>query len=141
MSALEAEYPAVRFVYMTGHADGTGTGGNLHAMDQRIRAYCAARGKYLYDFYDIECYDPDGTYYGDRHVTDGCNYDADGSGDTEQSGDPAEPEGGDRNWASDWQAAHPGAWWDCSAAHSKPLNACRKAMAAWRLWTRIAAGL
>jgi hypothetical protein len=30
--------------------------------------------KILYDFEDIESYDPDGEYYGDLDVTDSCDY-------------------------------------------------------------------
>lgn len=120
MAAFETEFPSVSFVYMTGHADGSGLTGNLHIRNQQIRDYCESNGSWLYDFYDIECYDPDGVYYGDRFVDDACNYD-----------------GG--NWAREWQDAHPGQWWDCSSAHSEPLNANRKAMAAWRLWAMIAA--
>ncbi len=120
MEALEAEYGSVDFVYMTGHADGSGLSGNLHLRNRQIRDYCVANGKWLYDFYDIECYDPDGAYYGDLNVDDACGYD-----------------GG--NWAAEWQDANPGRWWDCSSAHSEPLNANQKAKAAWRLWALIAA--
>ena len=70
MSGLEEDYPDVRFVYMTGHTDGSGLTGNLHVRNQQIRDYCAANDKILYDFEDIESYDPDGTYFGDRNVTD-----------------------------------------------------------------------
>lgn len=119
MSSLERDFPAVRFVYMTGHADGSGESGNLHLRNRQIRSYCESNNKFLYDFYDIECYDPDGNYYGDRNVDDGCNYD-----------------GG--NWAHEWQGAHPGQWWECSSAHSEPLNANRKAMAAWQLFVSLA---
>ena len=68
MTQLELDYPGVTFVYMTGHADGTGEAGNLHLRNQQIRDYCIANDKVLYDFYDIECYDPDGTYFGDQFV-------------------------------------------------------------------------
>lgn len=122
MSALEQEFPNVRFVYMTGHSDGSGLEGNLHQRNSQIRSFCETNGKFLYDFYDIECYDPDGAYYGDRHVDDGCRYD-----------------GG--NWALEWQAAHPGEWWECGSAHSEPLNANRKAMAAWNLWVSLSKSL
>ena len=37
MNQLEADYPGVVFVYMTGHADGTGETGNLHLRNQQIR--------------------------------------------------------------------------------------------------------
>ena len=128
MSQLETEYPDVTFVYMTGHADGSGETGNLHLRNQQIRNYCIANNKVLYDFYDIECYDPDGNYYGDKLVDDACNYDSDGNGSR------------DRNWATDWQVSHieDQDWYTCSSAHSQPLNANHKAYAAWWLWATLA---
>ena len=121
MSGLESYYPGIRFVYMTGHTDGTGLEGNLHIRNQQIRDYCIANDKILYDFEDIESYDSDGNYFGDRYVTDSCDYD-----------------GG--NWAIEWQDSHQEGveWYDCSSAHSQPLNANLKAYAAWWLWARLA---
>ena len=58
MTALESDYPNVKFVYMTGHLDGYGLTGNLHVRNEQIRAYCRANNKILYDFADIESYDP-----------------------------------------------------------------------------------
>jgi uncharacterized repeat protein (TIGR01451 family) len=140
MSELEEDYPGVTFVYMTGHSDGTGEEGNLHARNQQIRDYCIANNKVLYDFYNIELYDPDGNYYGDRYVTDACNYDYNNSGETTQTGEPALPTNGDRNWAIDWQNTHTqnADWYSCGCAHSWPLNCNQKAYAAWWLWARIA---
>ncbi len=43
MTQLESEYPSVKFVYMTGHADGSGETGNLHLRNQQIRNYCVAQ--------------------------------------------------------------------------------------------------
>ena len=128
MTRLEAEYPHVIFVYMTGHADGSGESGNLHQRNLQIRNYTMANDKVLYDFYDIECYDPDGVYYGDKLVDDACNYDSDGDGSR------------DSNWATEWQASHTEGvdWYACGSAHSQPLNANRKAYAAWWLWARLA---
>lgn len=123
---LETEFPNVRFVYMTGHLDGTGLAGNLHLRNDQIRAYCRDNSKILYDFEDIESYDPDGKYYGDKSVNDGCWYDSDGNGSL------------DRNWAKEWSEANPGKWYDCYAAHTYPLNANLKAYAAWWLWVRLA---
>lgn len=97
MVALEAKYFGDVFIYMTGHADGRGLEGTLHINTQQIRSWCIAHNKRLFDFYDIECYDPAGTYYGDS--------------------DPK------KNWALDWQVANPGKWYECYAAHSEPLNA------------------
>jgi len=120
MSGLEEDYQNVHFVYMTGHTDGSGLEGNLHIRNQQIRDYCMANDKILYDFEDIESYDPDGNYFGDKYVTDSCDYD-----------------GG--NWAVEWQNSHAEGvdWYQCSSAHSQPLNANLKAYAAWWLWARL----
>ena len=58
MDQLERSYPGVRFVYMTGHLDGSGSAGNLHARNQQIRTFCLANDKVLFDFADIESFDP-----------------------------------------------------------------------------------
>ncbi len=126
MSGLEEDYPAVSFVYMTGHLNGTGLDGNLHLRNEQIRNYCRENGKILYDFADIETYDPNGTWFGDRTPNDNCDYDTDANGSL------------DGNWAVEWQTAHPGEWYDCPSAHSRPLNANLKAYAAWWLWARLA---
>ena len=140
MSGLEGDYPDVKFVYMTGHLDGTGLSGNLHQRNEQIRTFCRDNDKILYDFADIETYNPDGVYFGDKHPTDGCNYDYNNSGSTTQTGDPATPTNGDRNWAIDWQNSHVEGidWYDCSPAHTQPLNGNLKAYAAWWLWARLA---
>ena len=121
MSELEEDYPDVRFVYMTGHTNGTGLTGNLHLRNQQVRDYCEAHNKILFDFEDIESYDPDGKYFGDKNVTDSCGY-----------------SGG--NWAIEWQNSHTEGidWYECSSAHSEPLNANLKAYGAWWLWARLA---
>ncbi len=127
MAEFEAEYPGIAFVYMTGHADGSGLEGALHWNNQIIRAWCAERGSWLFDFYDIECYDSDGVYYGDKHVTDACDYeDETGTGPVT------------RNWALEWQDSHPGEWYECGAEHSQPVNSNRKAYAAWNLFAALA---
>lgn len=131
MNQLEKDFPNVKFVYMTGHVNGEPPTGNeweimLTLRNKQIRDYCLANNKILYDFGDIESYDPDGTYYGDKYVNDACDYDS--------NGDRIR----DRNWAVDWQNAHPGAWYVCEAAHTQPLNANLKAYAAWWLWARLA---
>ena len=38
MAQLEQQYPQVKYVYMTGHLDGTGSGGNLNQRNEQIRA-------------------------------------------------------------------------------------------------------
>jgi hypothetical protein len=128
MQDLENDYPDVVFVYMTGHLDGSGLEGNLHVRNEQIRTFCKDNNKVLYDFEDIESYNPDGDYFGDKYVTDGCEYDS--NGDEDQ----------DSNWAIEWQNAHTEGvdWYTCNSEHSQPLNANQKAYAAWWLWARIA---
>jgi hypothetical protein len=108
---------------MTGHLDGTGVEGNLHRRNEQIRAFCRADDKLLFDFADIESYDPDGAFYLDRGANDNCDY----------------REGGaTRNWAQGWCERNPGACSTCSCAHSQSLNCDRKARAFWRLLARMA---
>jgi len=129
MSGLERDFPAVKFVYMTGHLTGTGAAGNVHLRNQQIRDYCAVNNKILFDFADIESYDPEGrTNYMALNANDNCDYDSDGNGSL------------DSNWATRWQNSHTVNvhWYDCYSAHSQALNANRKAYAAWWLWARLA---
>lgn len=128
MTELEDDYPEVFFVYMTGHVDGEGLEGNLHLRNEQIRNYCYTNNKILFDFADIESYDPEGTYFGDKYVTDNCDYDSNGDGN---------PWNDNANWAIEWQDTHPGKWYDCGAAHSQSLNANQKAYAVWWLWARL----
>ncbi len=111
MTQLEADFPDIAFVYMTGHLDGTGDDGTLRANNERIRAYCAANGKWLYDFADIESWDPDGNFYPDD--SDACA------------------------WCVQWCASHECRdCWGC--AHSHCFNCWRKGQAFWWLLARIA---
>lgn len=125
MSQLETDYPGITFVYMTGHLDGSGATGNLNLRNQQIRDYCRAHNKVLFDFADIESYDPSGaTHFMPLNGDDGCNY-----------------SGG--NWATQWLAAHPTdplailatSCGEC--AHSQRLNCIQKGRAAWWLWARL----
>lgn len=128
MSTLENDFKNIKFVYMTGHLDGSGLTGNLHLRNEQIRNYCKTNNKILFDFADIECYNPDGVYFGNKYPDDACDYDTNNDGIT------------DGNWAIEWQNSHtPGTdWYNCSSAHSQPLNANQKAYAAWWLWGRLA---
>lgn len=128
MSDLERDYAGVKFVYMTGHLDGTGLTGNLHIRNEQIRKFCRDNNKILYDFADIESYNPDGIFFSDKKANDGCQYDTNNDGSL------------DGNWAIEWQNSHTQGsdWYFCNAAHTQPLNANLKAYAAWWLWARLA---
>ena len=128
MSSLENTFPNVKFVYMTGHLDGSGINGSLNQRNEQIRRYCRNNNKVLYDFADIESYDPDGNFYLDKMANDNCDFDSDNNGTR------------DKNWALDWQNSHTENvdWYNCSAAHSQALNGNRKAYAAWWLWASLA---
>lgn len=128
MTRLEIDYPGITFVYMTGHSDGSGETGNLHIRNQQIRQYAIDNHKVLYDFYDIEMYDPDGNYFGDKAVNDNCDYDSGGNGTR------------DANWCYEWQNSHTinEDYYNVDCAHSQSLNCNQKAYAAWWLWASIA---
>jgi hypothetical protein len=121
MDQFETEFPDMRFIYMTGHLDGTGSDGNLHLRNEQIRAHCIANNKVLFDFADIERYNPDGIDFLDREADDECNY-------------------SDGNWAEEWCAANPESDLcdSCSCAHSQALNCNVKARAFWWMMARLA---
>ena len=116
MSKLEGEYPHVRFVYMTGHTDGDNESA-LVDNNNRVRQYVYDQGKALYDFADIESYDPDGNYY--PNTDDSCP------------------------WCDDWCDDHPD---DCrrlpgnddECAHSHEFNCRLKGQALWWRSARLA---
>ncbi len=119
MDKLETDYPDITFIYMTGHLEGSGEDGNVNQRNNQIRQYCRDNNKILFDFADIESYDPDGNYFLDKNADDACNYD-----------------GG--NWADEWCEAHPGECEDCSCAHSKCINCQQKGKAFWWMLARVA---
>ena len=110
MAALESDYPTVTFVYMTGHLDGTGPSGNLYLRNNQIRDYCINNDKILFDFADIESYDPDGTWYPDE--SDVCN------------------------WCADWCAIHDCPYCG-SCAHSHCFNCYQKGKAFWWMMAEV----
>ncbi len=126
MSQLEADYPDVKFIYMTGHLDGRSDTAKLHLNNEQIRAFCRENGKILFDFADIESYDPDGNYYYLLGATDNCDY-----------RDPVTREV--RNWAIEWCTAHPEECIPCdSCAHSQCLNCQLKGKVFWWMMARMA---
>jgi hypothetical protein len=140
MDNLRAAFPSKVFVYMTGHLDGSGPTGTLAANNAIIRQHCIDNNLWLYDFADIESYDPDGYRISDLSANDGCFWDSDGDGVIEgydNNGNLTD----DRNWAREWQDAHTVNvdWFDGGAAHSESIIGNMKGYAAWWLWAQISA--
>ncbi len=122
MPGIESQCPGVMFFYMTG------VGGEVGAVanNNMIREYCINNNKILFDFNDIECYDP----FGNRQPG------ADGRG----------------NWCEAWVQQNPGVftnippttevggggdgWLECSHAHG--LYAIMKGRAFWWMMARLA---
>jgi len=117
LNSMEGQFPDMRFIYMTGHTDGTDTPttpGTLKYNNRMVREYAIANNKALFDFGDIESYDPNGNYY--PTTTDACA------------------------WCTTWCSNHP---LDCtgltsSCAHSHPYNCKLKAKAFWWMMARLA---
>lgn len=64
MTAFEADYPNIIFVYMTGNAQADGSSGyNRYQRNEQIRQYCLEHGKWLFDFGDLDC------WYGNEQET------------------------------------------------------------------------
>ncbi|MFC2130831.1 choice-of-anchor D domain-containing protein [Bacteroidota bacterium] len=129
MNELEEDFPDITFVYMTGHLVPPGSGGcidgQLNQRNEQIRDFCQTNGNVLFDFADIESYDPDGEYFLDDCADDGCNY--------------YNSQGGKiGNWAVEWCDSHPGDCEDCGCAHSHCLNCQQKGKAFWWMMARLA---
>ena len=56
ITALETQYPGMRFILMTGHTDGGGA--TLERNNNMVRQYALDHNMVLFDFADIETYDP-----------------------------------------------------------------------------------
>lgn len=123
MNQLEVDYPHVTFIYMTGHLNGGGEKGNVNIRNNQIRDFCKQNNKILFDFADIESYDPDGNYFLNKGADDNCNYWVNGIR---------------KNWAEEWCNANPGKCPTCSCSHSKSLNCYLKGKAFWWMIARLA---
>jgi hypothetical protein len=135
MQDLIIQYPNVHFVFMTGHANGGGEGDSSDIKNQEIRdfiynnPFCNSHECILFDFADMEEYDPDGNYFLDKEVEDDLRYD-----------------GG--NWASEYLQRHPNSREAAitqgvrNCAHSddfsnSKLNCALKGEAAWYMFAKM----
>ncbi len=143
-SKPRAAQQPVTFVYMTGHAEGQGEGGFIYNANQQIRQHCLDNDRVLFDFADIESFNPDGAYFYDRPMWDDLDYTV--------------VSGRDGNWGIEWITANPGGELEklvtgsgvagyngCgSCAHSgsagngETLNCVLKGRAVWWMMARLA---
>ena len=93
LEGLDAQYPDVDFIYYTGHTDGTPPGGDLWRHNDLVRQHVRQDGGILFDFADIESYDPAGIFY--PNASDACE------------------------WCDSWCAQHP-ANFECQSLPSCP---------------------
>ena len=157
--ARTADHP-VQFVFMTAHANGGGEGDSSDVPNEQIRAHVQTYDRILFDFSDIENFDPDDTtgtpdssvnshYYLDKRLNDALYYDNEA---------PYNSGSRDGNWAVEYLALHDNEELDQlthgdgvagydgagSCAHSDGpnndarLNCVLKGRAIWNLFARLA---
>ncbi len=132
MQTLINEYPAVTFIFMTGHANRGNNVGDGKPKNQAdlIIDYCRENKFYCLDYYGIDTHDMDGNYWED----------AGDNGDSSTGG----------NYYADWQNSHvlgvdwyenksaPGGSATYGAHNTQHITANRKAFAMWYILARIA---
>jgi hypothetical protein len=118
LTQLDAEpsYSDIDFIYYTGHTDGSQPGSDLWRHNDMVRQHVQDNNKILFDFADIESYDPDGTFY--PTASDTCE------------------------WCSGWCSQHPSNF-ECQSlpsycAHTHGLQCTLKGQAFWWLMARLA---
>jgi hypothetical protein len=117
MTQFESNHSGMRYIYYTGHTDGTGAGGTLWRNNDMVRQYVQQNNKVLFDFADIETYTPTGT----------GPYNNDGMGNCQ--------------WCANWCSTHPTNF-ECQSlpgcAHTHGLACTLKGQAFWWLMARLA---
>ena len=142
----------VAFVFMNAHTHPwAALGEEVYNSNKQIKTHCEENSRWFYDFYDLECFDPDGNYFGDgtpergpwnglKRLRADMSYDLDG--------------GGRGNWGVEWMEAHPDSELSSlatnqiclSCEHSdgegeddnSRLHCVLKGQAAWWLWASLA---
>ena len=132
MQTLINEYPAVAFIFMTGHANQDANVGNGNPKNQAdlIINYCEENKFYCLDYYGIDTHDMAGNYW-------------------EDAGDDGNSSAGG-NFYADWQNSHsvgdgyfenrssPGGSVAYGAHNTQHITANRKAYAMWYILATIA---
>jgi hypothetical protein len=101
---LITAYPAITFVFMTGHPNGDGESASdtsaYHA-HVLIKAHAEAHNRWMIDYWDIETHDMNDVYYpgANDNGVDGAN-----------------------QFYATWQTNHPGDWFTNSCAHTTAVQ-------------------
>ncbi len=150
----------VTFIFQTACSQSDASANQIvYEQNQQIRQHCFDNNRILFDFNDIECYDPDGNYYGDgnpdgtytdiRMLNDDMAYKSDSTNTSIYSGRG--------NWGIEWMNRNPDAELTKLAAdnvcdvceHSmgthegetkdnSRLHCVLKGQAAWWMWAVLA---
>ncbi|MBN1378189.1 MAG: hypothetical protein JXA04_03045 [Gammaproteobacteria bacterium] len=124
MSAFESEYSSMRFILMTGRTDGdqdTNPDSVLRRNNNMVRDYARDHEMVLFDFADLEKYDPNNVFHPDVHDT--CN-----TPDGYWCGD----------WCSDYPDQCPNSLASLGCTHSSGPVCFQKAKAFWWMMARLA---
>ncbi len=152
----------VTFVFQTACGQRTAERNVLvFAKNDSIRQHCIDYNRILFDFNDIECYDPNGNYFGDGTGTNNETYtnirrlNDDMAYTSSSPGGSVYPEC--RNWAIDWMTAnsnseltklsadnicqsceHSQGVFEGETKDNARLHCVLKGCAAWSLWATLA---
>lgn len=148
----EGRLVPVTFVFMNAHTyPYPEIGEEVYNSNKQIKTNCETNYRWFYDFYDLECFDPDENYFGDGTPDHGP-----WNGEKRLRWDMSynREEGGRGNWGIQWMAANPTDELSLLASdeicqscehsdgedndNNSRLHCVLKGQAAWWLWARLA---
>lgn len=137
----------VTFIFATGpnQADVSNTTINdnklVFDMNNRIRQHAKTHKRVLFDFYDLESYNPDEQYFGDGDSSSSDVYASyTGVHNLSDENNYNKSDGSRGEWAEEYQYTHAinVYWYRALAEHSEPVDGNVKTYAMWWLFARLA---